>query len=101
MKLIKYHRAIDNNEKDIPEEPKKPEGYAEYVENYNKQFLGGFTVEVDITKGLLFDAEGIPQYLSADDHYNGIENPEWTKKHQKNNLLHRSPLKINLLKTKN
>lgn len=85
LKLIKYHRAIDNNEKDIPEEPKKPEGYDEYVENYIKQRLdiGHFTEEVDITKGLLFDAEGIPQYLSADDHYNGIENPEWTKKHQK------------------
>lgn len=86
LKLIKYHRAIDNNEKEIPEEPKKPEGYAEYVENYNKQFLGGFTVEtveVDITKGYVFDAEGIPQYLSADDVYNGIENPEWTKKHKK------------------
>lgn len=83
LKLIKYHRAIDNNEKIIPEEPKKPEGYDEYVENYNKQFLGGFTEEVDTTKGLLFDAEGIPQYLSADDHYNGFENPAWTKKHQK------------------
>ncbi len=86
LKLIKYHRAIDNNEKDIPEEPKKPEGYAEYVENYNKQFLGGFTVEtveVDITKGYVFDAEGIPQYLTADDVYNGIENPEWLKKHKK------------------
>jgi hypothetical protein len=83
LKLIKYHRAIDNNEKNIPEEPKKPEGYDEYVANYNKQFLGSFAVKVDTTNGMLFDGEGIPQYLSEDDHYNGFENPEWTKKYMK------------------
>jgi hypothetical protein len=84
LKLIKYHRAIDNNEKDIPEEPIKPEGYVEYVENYMKQRVGHFTDDfTEKPTGMLFDADGIPQYLSADDHYNGIENPVWTKKHAK------------------
>lgn len=84
-------------------EPKKPEGYDEYkalqnpenqvVENKENSFLYVEFInrlaitekekETNIEQGLLFDTEGIPQYLSADDYYNGFENPEWIKKHQK------------------
>jgi hypothetical protein len=84
-------------------EPIKPEGYDEYktlqnadnqiVKNKNNEFsyvdfikrleIAEKEKEQNLEQGLLFDSEGIPQYLSADDHYNGIENPEWTKKHPK------------------
>jgi hypothetical protein len=84
-------------------EPKKPEGYDEYIASLNPDnqvikrekdyfsyvdFIKRLEIaekekEQNLEKGLLFDSEGIPQYLSADDHYNGIENPEWTKKHAK------------------
>lgn len=82
-------------------ELKKPDGYDEYKvsQNPDNQIIetkkDGFSYvdfinrlemaekELNAEKGLLFDADGIPQYLTADDHYNGIENPEWLKKYAK------------------
>jgi hypothetical protein len=87
-------------------EPIKPEGYDEYKasQNTDNQVVvnelkdkkdSGFSYidfinrleiaekELNTEKGLFYDEDGIPQYLSADDHYNGIENPEWLKKHTK------------------
>lgn len=94
--------------------PEKPEGYDEYkaLQNPENQVIKNtensfsyvdFIKRLEIAekekeqnpeKGLLFDSEGIPQYLTADDHYNGIENPEWTKKHVKAELKP-SPSKTN------
>ncbi len=84
--------GADAHARHLVGEPVKPEGYDEYKAAQEqlplqKQKKAAQKIQKPIenyeVKGYLFDAEGVPQYLTADDHYNGIENPEWTKKHTK------------------
>ncbi len=57
-----------------------------YIEFIKRLEIAEKEKEQKMENGLFFDKEDIPQYLSADDHYNGIENPEWTKKYAKKEL---------------
>lgn len=97
FKYYEYHLQCFNEAKDAYErnfidEPEKPEGYDEYKAAQEQLLLQKQKKAAQKTqkpsenyevKGYEFDAEGIPRYLTADDYYNGIENPEWTKKHTK------------------
>lgn len=97
FKYYEYHLRCFNEAKDayerhLIEEPERPKDYDNYKAEQEKLLLQERKKEVPQNqklsenyevKGYVFDADGIPQYLTADDHYNGIENPEWTKKHTK------------------
>lgn len=73
----------------------KPEGYDEYKAEQTKLLLGNEIknekknekkkkiIQNYEVKGYEFDKDGIPRYLTADDVYNGVQNPEWLKKHEK------------------
>jgi hypothetical protein len=85
--------------------PIKPEGYDEYVKlkDSDKETVSGTNsnsvnkinkinkiikekehdTEVQPEPGINYDADGVPEYLSADDYYNGYINPVWEAKHQK------------------
>jgi hypothetical protein len=79
-------------------EPVKPEGYDAWKAKQGKsqEKKDGFSdfsfvklmerleteKEADAV-GYELDSEGVARYLTADDAYNGIENPVWTQKHLK------------------
>jgi hypothetical protein len=87
-------------------EPKKPEGYDVFlasqntdnqiIDNKNKAFsYVEFVNQLEVSekekeqsteKGINYDAEGIPEYLTADDYYNGRQNSAWVQKHEKSTL---------------
>jgi len=84
--------GADAHARHLVGEPIKPEGYDEYKAAQEQLILQKQKQEAQKkqklsenyeVKGYLFDAEGVSQYLTADDYYNGIENPEWEKKHGK------------------
>lgn len=74
------YKAKQHHHNQTIETPKDSFSYVKFVENIAKNSTE------NKNEGLLFDKEGIPQYLNADDHYNGIENPEWKKKYCKETL---------------
>ncbi len=79
-----FNEAKDAYERHVIEEPIKPKGYDVYRKAQDKLLLKKQKVQANqnvAQKGINYDPEGIPEYLSADDHYNGRQNPEWVKKH--------------------
>lgn len=86
--------GADAHARHLVGEPIKPEGYDEYkvvqekllLKNEKKETKNQKIEQITETyevKGYVFDADGIPEYLTADDVYNGRQNPEWLKKHTK------------------
>ncbi len=86
--------GADAHARHLVGEPIKPEGYDEYqaakeklwLKNEKKETKNQKKEKITETyevKGYEFDTDGIPKYLTADDVYNGIVNPEWLKKHEK------------------
>jgi hypothetical protein len=90
--------GADTHAKHLYGEPNKPIGYDEYKAEQEKLLLKNQNTDEqviikkskqeksileEIKEGLLFDGDGIPQYLNADDYYNGLENPIWVVKHKK------------------
>ncbi|KOY85868.1 hypothetical protein AD998_06675 [bacterium 336/3] len=72
------YKALQNNQNQIIENKKDTFSYTKFTEKLEEHFT-----EKDSTEGINYDEEGIPQYLTTDDHYKGIENPVWVKKYTK------------------
>jgi hypothetical protein len=89
-----FDYGADAHARHLVGEPLKPEGYDAWKIQQDKELpkkekpqentkkIAKPLPEVAI-KGYEFDAEGVPRYLTADDVYNGNENPAWVKKHEK------------------
>ncbi len=83
-----FNEAKEAYERHVIEEPTKPKGYDEYQAKLKanlqeKLFLQQVETKSNTKEGINYDQDGVPEYLTADDQYNGIQNPEWVKKHEK------------------